>query len=55
MLVRVSCIHKSSEACCYFLSYKMSLQNALKDSEKTMNGKSCVSCNEDGSRACVGV
>ena len=40
VLLQVSCVCKSGEACCYFLGYKMSQR-------KTTNDKSCVSCKED--------
>ena len=53
VLLRVSCVHKSDEACCYFLGHKMSLPKVLKDFEKTMYGKSCVLCKEDGPRTCL--
>ena len=45
-------MRKSGEACCYVLGYKMSLRKAVKDFEKTMNGKSCVSC-KDGPHTCL--
>ena len=48
-------MRKNGEACCYFLGYKISLRKAFKNKnfEKTMNGKSCVSCKEDGPHMCL--